>query len=128
MGQRINGTVNQQRAQQLIGNFHNYLTTLKNDPNANYANCAWFDISDLELYIASVKVAANNSGQKLSGLRIYLGKYNQTSEYDDLTVIISPTVASDLNAQGTGEDKDMAFDAENLGIVGRPPKKTYPHI
>jgi len=128
MAQRINGSITQQRASELIRNFDEYLTTLKNDPDANYANCAWFDLSDIEMYLAGVKAAAINSGKKFSGLRIYFGKYNGTSDYDDLTIILAPTIASDQNTQGTSEDENMIFDAENLGSIGCPPKKTYPHI
>lgn len=127
MNQRINATIDLRSAQQLGQNFDNYLKSLSGNPNINYANCAWFDIGDLELYIAGVKEAANNSGQKFSGIRIYFGKYNQTSAYDDLTVFLSPTVAADLNAQGSGEDKDMNYDAENFGVLGNPPKKVYPY-
>lgn len=127
MAQRINGTIHQQRAGQLIRNFDQYLTNLKGDPNANYANCAWFDIVDMEEYIASVKQAANNTGKKFSGLRIYFGKYNETLAYDDLTVIMAPTEASNPNALGTPEDSDMTFEAENYGTIGFPPKKNYPH-
>ena len=123
MPQRINGTVSQERAGELIRNFDDYLTRLNG--NANYANCAWFDIDDLEFYIASAKREADISEKKFSGLRIYFGKYNETSDYDHLTVILAPTVASDKNALGTAEDQNMDFDAENYGSTGWPPKKVY---
>jgi hypothetical protein len=75
MKQRINATISQDAASHLNQNFDSYLKTLSGNHNLNYANCAWFDIDDLEMDIADVKAKATTAGDKLSGIRIYLAKY-----------------------------------------------------
>jgi hypothetical protein len=127
ISQGINGKTYQQNTGLLIRYFDNYLTALKGDTNAKYSDCAWLDIDDPESYFANIKVSANKFRQKFSGLRIYFGKYKQSDIYDDLTVILSPTIALNKNTPGTADDHDMAVEAENYRAVAWPPKKIYLH-
>lgn len=127
MNQRINATFSQDEASQLSQNFDSYLKTLSGNPNLTYANCAWFDIADLEMYIADAKSKATLAGAKLSGIRIYLAKYRQGVNNGELTVFLAPTKADSLNASGDVNDADINIDAENVGKSGYPPNKQYPH-
>lgn len=127
MNQRINATIPQDEASQLSQNFDSYLKTLSGNPNLTYANCAWFDIADLEMYIADAKANATLAGDKLSGIRIYLAKYSQGVNNGELTVFLAPTKADSLNANGDINDADTDIDAENVGRSGYPPKKQNPH-
>jgi len=127
MNQRINATISQDEASQLSQNFDSYLKTLSGNPNLNYVNCAWFDIDDLEMYIADAKSKATLDGAKLSGIRIYFAKYSQGVNNAELTVFLAPTKADSQNASGDINDADMNIDAENVGRSGNPPNKHYPH-
>lgn len=127
MSQRINAVISQDDASQLSQNFNNYLKTLSGNPNLNFANCAWYDIDDLEMYLDYARATATQSGVKLSGIRIYLAKYNQGVNNGELTVFLAPTKADTVNSVGDINDADMEIEAENLGKSGNPPNKQYPY-
>ncbi|MGE5354793.1 MAG: hypothetical protein ACM3PT_01010 [Deltaproteobacteria bacterium] len=125
---RINGTKGPKDAQKLSLNFDKYLKTISNaTEDLDYANCAWFDIDTLELYLSYIKVKAYSKKQKLTGIRIYFGNYDNEGKKGKLTVFISPTIGDSENKNLSPNDKDMDIEVLNFGQSGYPPKKTYPH-
>lgn len=127
MERKIEKTISKEKAQQMSNNFDHYIQTISKNNKINYANCAWFDINDLELYLAYAKVKAYKTGEKLSGIRIYFGNYNSKGKKGDLTVFISPTILCKDIEKTPLEDKDLNIDALNFGSAGVPPRKTYPY-
>jgi len=90
------------------------------------SNAIWFEIQDLENYIAYAKQEAENQGQIINGMRIYLGSYSKDEDNRELagmtTVFISATLEG-VNAEANSED--LNADAFNFGGIGWPPKRVY---
>ncbi len=129
MKKKIKGAISQKDAQQLSRNFTKFISShsvIKTE-TPKFSNNAWFSISDIELYLSYAKVQAFNSNEILSGIRIYLGNYDNKGNKGNFTVFISPTIDSkDKKLCPPEDDKDMNIDALNFGKSGVPPYKEYP--
>ncbi len=112
MGKQINST----EATQLCDNYDAKNSSNKNLIGKEDNRSCLFTINEIKDYINYLE----NSGNKVDGIRIYIGAYSSNevkSENNDLTtVFLSPT------SNGIEETKLNAF---NFGNQGNPPKKKY---
>ncbi len=129
MKKKINGAISKEIAIKLNKNFTDYIKKCsENNPEkTELSNCAWFNITDLEDYLANAKKACK-SGDVLSGIRVYFGKRDlKDHELGIFTVFISPTLKSKANKLCAPEDDiDMNIDVLDFGKSGYPPCKDYP--
>jgi len=75
-------------------------TTGTTDPDFKETQFVWFSMEKIRNYVKYLdnieKVNPNN--KKISGIRVYFGKYNQHKNYpNQLTVFFTPTIHINLN-------------------------------
>jgi hypothetical protein len=128
-------TVNQ--AQQLQKNFHDLKLCDPESKDIDLTNNAWISMESLANYLnyALSNPPGGLTADKISGLRIYFGRYPYTiapsgqspsfEGNDRLTVFIVPTVKD--NGSDRHNDADLNFAILNYGNAGQPPRKTIPH-
>ena len=77
------------------------------------ARSTWWSLSDIENYLAYAKKQSNSLGYTMTGIRVYLGVYDDTSEQSKrnlTTMFIVPTgdenksKASSINFRGNDRD------------------------
>ncbi|RCW92767.1 hypothetical protein [Winogradskyella arenosi] len=93
---------------------------------------AWYNIEDLEGYLAYAKQQASNEGYILDGLRLYLGAHPDTSEGKGLTtVLLVPTGYKNVSEGSMLLFQDGSHDIEGADGLdfaghGKPPRANYP--
>ena len=126
-----NKTITQKEAIQLQKNLDEYLQ-IRKIPKESIPNHAWINIDDLEKYIKWVKAKGAKDKLIVSGLRIYLGKYDSKDE--NFSLFLAPTGRPNISKSYFGspspedpsEDSDLEYSPQNYVHTGLPPK-TYPH-
>jgi hypothetical protein len=103
--------ISKDEAQELTKNF---IRSLKKEVEM-IETWAWFDIDELFEYLDEAK-SKTDSG-KLSGLRIYLGKYSGKKNNGAFTVYLAPTETI-IDKGKTPKDSDIKMEALNLGGTG----------
>lgn len=119
--------INQKEAKVLCQNFiDTKLPELDRITGKEDVNAIWFDIEELEKFIAYAKSEANNQEQKINGIRIYLGSYDSKFEIKEKAGMTTVFLSATINGPESLENsRDLNAEVLNFGGHGYPPKRVY---
>lgn len=96
----------------------NFMLTLKNQEIDEKETWAWYDIDDLNEYFSEARNTLNNTNNKISGLKIYIGKYSGKKKDGVFTVYLTMTQKAASASLNTPKDAKIKLRALNLGRSG----------
>jgi len=96
---------------------NSFISSLKKEVDV-LETWAWFDIDDFNAYINEAQEIVKKEGNKLSGIKIYIGKYADKKQEGTFTVYIVPTQKGGIKSLNTPKDAEVKLGALNLGGSG----------
>jgi hypothetical protein len=119
--------INQREAKSLCDNFiRKKSNALDQIIGKEDSNAIWFDINDLEKFLIYVKTEAKNQNQKINGVRVYLGSYDENHINKNLANMTTVFLTATIDGENTmGNSDDLKADVLNMGNSGYPPKRFF---